>query len=76
MVGLQYLFLEPNADDPLNKGEQCRMCRRLPDAVTNFGLHAEAAEDLRKDRNQFASNVKRSLGGGAIKGTTYDRALK
>lgn len=22
MVGLQYLFLEPNADDPLNKGEQ------------------------------------------------------
>lgn len=23
MVGLQYLFLEPNADDPLNKGAQC-----------------------------------------------------
>jgi ubiquitin-conjugating enzyme E2 M len=23
MVGLQYLFLEPNADDPLNKGECC-----------------------------------------------------
>lgn len=23
MVGLQYLFLEPNADDPLNKGESC-----------------------------------------------------
>lgn len=22
MVGLQYLFLEPNADDPLNKGLQ------------------------------------------------------
>jgi len=22
MVGLQYLFLEPNADDPLNKGVQ------------------------------------------------------
>ena len=22
MVGLQYLFLEPNADDPLNKGEK------------------------------------------------------
>lgn len=21
MVGLQYLFLEPNPDDPLNKGE-------------------------------------------------------
>ena len=26
MVGLQYLFLEPNADDPLNKGEQA-VCR-------------------------------------------------
>lgn len=45
MVGLQYLFLEPNADDPLNK---------------------EAAEDLRKDRAVFASNVRRSLAGGAI----------
>lgn len=21
MVGLQYIFLEPNADDPLNKGQ-------------------------------------------------------
>jgi len=21
MVGIQYLFLEPNADDPLNKGK-------------------------------------------------------
>ena len=25
MVGLQYLFLEPNADDPLNKGLQSRL---------------------------------------------------
>lgn len=55
MVGLQYLFLEPNADDPLNK---------------------EAAEDLRKDRNHFASNVKRSLTGGAVKGVAYDRVTK
>ncbi|SOV03939.1 probable Ubiquitin-conjugating enzyme E2 [Ustilago sp. UG-2017a] len=54
MVGLQYLFLEPNADDPLNK---------------------EAAEDLRKDRSVFASNVRRSLAGGAIKGTTYDKVI-
>jgi hypothetical protein len=37
---------------------------------------SEAAEDLRRDRNQFASNVKRSLGGGVIKGVTYDRALR
>lgn len=26
MVGLQYLFLEPNADDPLNKGEHGHGC--------------------------------------------------
>ena len=25
MVGLQYLFLEPNADDPLNKGEETHL---------------------------------------------------
>jgi ubiquitin-protein ligase len=30
MVGLQYLFLEPNADDPLNKGVQpCEMYKIL-----------------------------------------------
>ncbi|KAF8323743.1 hypothetical protein DL93DRAFT_2123524 [Clavulina sp. PMI_390] len=54
MVGLQYLFLEPNADDPLNK---------------------EAAEDLRKDRDNFIRNVKNSLRGGSIKGETYDNVL-
>jgi len=52
MVGLQYLFLEPNADDPLNK---------------------EAAEDLRRDREQFVKNVNTSLKGGSVKGETYDR---
>ncbi|THH33558.1 hypothetical protein EUX98_g679 [Antrodiella citrinella] len=52
MVGLQYLFLEPNADDPLNK---------------------EAAEELRKNRDQFLYNVKTSMRGGHIKGEQYDR---
>lgn len=52
MVGLQYLFLEPNADDPLNK---------------------EAAEELRKNREQFIYNVKASMRGGTIKGVQYDR---
>ncbi|CAO1626549.1 unnamed protein product [Sympodiomycopsis kandeliae] len=55
MVGLQYLFLEPNPGDPLNK---------------------EAAEELRKDRSQFASTVKRALGGGTVKGTTFDKVTK
>jgi len=51
MVGLQYLFLEPNADDPLNK---------------------EAAEDLRRNRDQFITNVKISMRGGQVKGESYD----
>ncbi|KAG2076909.1 hypothetical protein BDR04DRAFT_1089182 [Suillus decipiens] len=54
MVGLQYLFLEPNADDPLNK---------------------EAAEELRKNREQFLYNVKTSMRGGNIKGVTYHKVL-
>ncbi|KDN44071.1 putative ubiquitin-conjugating enzyme E2 [Tilletiaria anomala UBC 951] len=54
MVGLQYLFLEPNADDPLNK---------------------EAAEDLRRDRKAFATNVKKTLAGDSFKGVTYDRVV-
>lgn len=54
MVGLQYLFLEPNADDPLNK---------------------EAAEELRKNREQFLYTVKTSMRGGNIKGVQYDKVL-
>ncbi|KAI8336268.1 putative ubiquitin-conjugating enzyme E2 [Chlamydoabsidia padenii] len=52
MVGLQYLFLEPNPDDPLNK---------------------EAAEDLRRNRHQFASNVITSMKGGSVNNIVYDR---
>ncbi|KAL4241746.1 Ubiquitin-conjugating enzyme/RWD-like protein [Abortiporus biennis] len=47
-----YLFLEPNADDPLNK---------------------EAAEEMRKSREQFLYNVKTSMRGGSIKGVQYDK---
>ncbi|KAI0715351.1 ubiquitin-conjugating enzyme/RWD-like protein [Earliella scabrosa] len=55
MVGLQYLFLEPNADDPLNK---------------------EAAEELKRNREQFIYNVKSSMRGGTIKGEKYDVVIK
>ncbi|KAG9122135.1 NEDD8-conjugating protein ubc12 [Ceratobasidium sp. 392] len=54
MVGLQYLFLEPNAEDPLNK---------------------EAAEELRKNRDQFVQNVKLSMQGRTIKGVTFDKVV-
>ncbi|KAH9937219.1 ubiquitin-conjugating enzyme/RWD-like protein [Fomitopsis serialis] len=54
LVGLQYLFLEPNADDPLNK---------------------DAAEELRKNREQFLQNVKTSMRGGNIRGVQYDKLI-
>lgn len=52
---LQFLFLEPNASDPLNK---------------------EAAEDLRLNREGFKRNVRTAMGGGTVKGMSYDRVLK
>lgn len=66
MVGLQYLFLEPNADDPLNKGidlffRDCVLAKHIPDA----------AEELRKNREQFIYNVKQSMRGGHVKGVQY-----
>lgn len=55
IVGIQFLFLEPNASDPLNK---------------------EAAEDLRINREGFRRNVRVAMGGGSVKGESYDRVSK
>lgn len=55
IVGLQFLFLEPNASDPLNK---------------------EAADDLRQTREMFKRNVRTSMGGGSVKGVSYDKVSK
>lgn len=55
IVGLQFLFLEPNASDPLNK---------------------EAAEDLKSNREGFKRNVRSAMGGGSVKGQSYERVLK
>ena len=71
MVGLQYLFLEPNADDPLNKGA-------LPFSQMHefvWPRLTEAAEELRKNREQFLLNVKTSMRGGHIKGISYNKVL-
>ncbi|KAG6380906.1 E2 ubiquitin-conjugating enzyme [Boletus reticuloceps] len=71
MVGLQYLFLEPNADDPLNKGRKTwSLCAvSFPDKTT------EAAEELRKNREVFIQNVKSSMRGVHIKGVQYAKVL-
>ena len=55
IVGLQFLFLEPNASDPLNK---------------------EAANDLQQDRDRFRRNVRSAMGGGAVRGETFERVMK
>lgn len=71
MVGLQYLFLEPNADDPLNKGKSHLLSGTAMTQSAKY--YSEAAEELRKNRDQFQYNVKTSMRGGAIKGVQYDR---
>uniref|UniRef100_A0A672GR59 NEDD8-conjugating enzyme UBC12 n=1 Tax=Salarias fasciatus TaxID=181472 RepID=A0A672GR59_SALFA len=55
IYGLQYLFLEPNPEDPLNK---------------------EAAEVLQTNRRLFEQNVHRSLKGGYVGATYFERCLK
>ncbi|XP_071954899.1 NEDD8-conjugating enzyme Ubc12-like [Antedon mediterranea] len=55
IYGLQYLLLEPNPDDPLNR---------------------EAAEVLRQNRKIFEQNVMKSMRGGYIGNTYFDRCLR
>ena len=71
MVGLQYLFLEPNADDPLNKGKRAGPV----ETALIVDKSAEAAEELRKNRDMFIQNVKSSMRGVHIKGVQYARVL-
>lgn len=52
---MQFLFLEPNASDPLNK---------------------DAAEDLKTNREGFKRNVRAAMGGGSVKGVSFERVLK
>lgn len=52
IIGLQFLFLEPNPDDPLNK---------------------DAAEDLRRNKDVFANNVKNAMRGSSVRGETFDK---
>lgn len=54
IYGLQYLFLDPNYDDPLNK---------------------EAADVLRDNPSQFATNVRRSMQGGYVGQQYYPSSL-
>ncbi|GAB6033171.1 Nedd8-conjugating enzyme UbcE2M [Chamberlinius hualienensis] len=55
VYGLQYLFLEPNPEDPLNK---------------------EAADVLQNNRRLFEQNVQKSMRGGYVGATYFERCLK
>jgi ubiquitin-conjugating enzyme E2 M len=39
-------------------------------------LNKEAAEDLKANREAFKRSVRASLGGGTVRGQTFDRVLK
>lgn len=75
MVGLQYLFLEPCVP-PFHHlliiELICDACSRNADDP----LNKEAADVLRRDRQQFAKNVTTSMRGGTVGGQTYDRVLR
>lgn len=74
MVGLQYLFLEPNADDPLNKGAWMFSSSQAMLLIFTM-CGTEAAEELRRNREQFLHNVKQSMRGANIKGQKYDNVV-
>jgi ubiquitin-conjugating enzyme E2 M len=54
ILGLIFLFIEPNPNDPLNK---------------------EAAELMRNNEASFKDNVKKSLQGKTINGTTFPKLI-
>lgn len=75
MVGLQYLFLEPNADDPLNKGGLLTVLTPtwIPALMSpSFLPLLDAANDLRQNRERFAQNVARSMRGGSVGSEAFD----
>lgn len=66
MVGLQYLFLEPNADDPLNKGSLPLPLPFSPTQTDRLSGSTDAAKDLRENRQKFAQNVRLAMRGGVV----------
>lgn len=75
VVGLQYLFLEPNPDDPLNKGA-CRARARLARSSGLTGVtRADAAKDLRENRSRFMQNVRQSMRGGWVGSEQFENVM-
>jgi len=79
IFGMQYLFLEPNPDDPLNKGLiitppslLCTADLSLRFSPSLQQPHTEAAEQQKANRTQFEQNVTKSMKGGSVNGETFD----
>lgn len=67
MVGLQFLFIEPNPADPLNKGI-LHFCQ----CPAVYSQSLDAATDLSRDREKFKKNVKTAMNGGRVGSETFD----
>lgn len=63
IYGLQFLFLEPNAEDPLNKG------------IHVYNCSIEAAELLRTNKQKFADTVSRTMKGYSLNNRSFDYVL-
>jgi len=85
-VGLQYLFLEPNAEDPLHKGNKkvghdwhkittTELSSLVSTQFLSLFYLSDAAEDLRTNRKSFEYNVKQSMRGRDVKGNYYDNVM-
>jgi ubiquitin-conjugating enzyme E2 M len=61
LIGVLYLFQEPNPDDPLNKG------------YLNFNI--DAAAHLKSNKSSFQSAVSASMAGNAVAGIKFDRVV-
>ena len=76
-VGLQFLFLEPNPDDPLNKGGFALMhgVRVVAVLIVSVRVFVDAANLLRQDKKRFLDNVKMTMNGASLNGTRFDRVV-
>lgn len=80
IYGLLMLFIEPNPDDPLNRGTPVRAGPRRagPGApvLSDMRRGTDAGQLLRADRKQFEQNVQRSLRGGIVNGVAYENCRR
>ena len=68
VFGIVTLFLQPNPDDPLNKGKSLSFFQ-------SYNM-PEVAQLMLDNRSQFERNVKQTLQGGSVSGRQFPKLLK